>query len=444
MLAMERVEVTSLGRGEEPVKIVLSDESSFHSNPRFQNDRPIAQNLSVAQQNAHVAQMAHQRLESPYQDLQKSNVALSVQNELLAQQNAFLLQQCNTLQKSLHTMQMSNGPLPLASQLSSSPDGLAGMYARMDSTHRADPVLYASGPPGLSEPDLVTHAREKPSGGLRSMIGEKMKEMKAAKKRQQHKQQESSPPSGSTTAASVSSAGTTATSEDYQTEYVSVGAASFEDEQREKDSSGNMKSKIEEKLREMKAKKKQLEVSARSASKETPSALTAPATAQASDNCKPKEVVKVAQASPVAPRTTIVIKNVKIDCTRSDLISLLNSVGYEHTYDLVYLPMCFKTKKGFHYGFVNFLSPETALQFEKQLHGFAAPAYFGEQLCEITWSDCQGLEDTIAKYRNSPVMHPTVPEECKPLLFDNGKIVPFPEPTKAIPRPRRNRHRHEQ
>merc|ERR1719476_941661 len=106
--------------------------------------------------------------------------------------------------------------------------------------------------------------------------------------------------------------------------------------------------------------------------------------------------------------------------------------------------MCFKSKKGFHYAFVNFLSGETALQFETQLHGFAAPAYFGEQCCEITWSDCQGLEDTIAKYRNSPVMHPTVPEECKPLLFDNGKVVPFPKPTKAIPRPRRNRQKHEQ
>ena len=53
--------------------------------------------------------------------------------------------------------------------------------------------------------------------------------------------------------------------------------------------------------------------------------------------------------------------------------------------------------------------------------------------------------------RNSPVMHPSVPEACccsvlaflmwlllifqsqefKPLLFSNGQKIPFPEPTKA-------------
>ena len=52
--------------------------------------------------------------------------------------------------------------------------------------------------------------------------------------------------------------------------------------------------------------------------------------------------------------------------------------------------------------------------------------------------------------RNSPVMHPSVPEACcsvvafpmwlllmfqlqefKPLLFQNGQKIPFPEPTKA-------------
>ena len=29
------------------------------------------------------------------------------------------------------------------------------------------------------------------------------------------------------------------------------------------------------------------------------------------------------------------------------------------------------------------------------------------------------------------VMHPSVPEEFKPALFENGKQVPFPKPSKA-------------
>jgi hypothetical protein len=139
--------------------------------------------------------------------------------------------------------------------------------------------------------------------------------------------------------------------------------------------------------------------------------------------------------------STIVIKNLVVDCTRKDIEGFLNAAGFAGLYDLVYLPLDFKSKKCFHYAFVNFISEGVALQFEAGLNGFQNEKLFGDKCCDISWSDCQGVEAAVEYYRNSPVMHPDVPEECKPVLYANGKVLPFPAPTKAIAKPRRNRHR---
>merc|ERR1719146_492709 len=53
------------------------------------------------------------------------------------------------------------------------------------------------------------------------------------------------------------------------------------------------------------------------------------------------------------------------------------------------------------------------------------------------WSTCRGLAENVERYRNSPLMHESVPMECKPALYDvDGRRIAFPSPTKAIPKPR--------
>jgi hypothetical protein len=49
----------------------------------------------------------------------------------------------------------------------------------------------------------------------------------------------------------------------------------------------------------------------------------------------------------------------------------------------------------------------------------------------------QGLDAHVQRYRNSPVMSESVPDECKPLLLQDGLRVPFPLPTKQLRTPRR-------
>jgi hypothetical protein len=60
---------------------------------------------------------------------------------------------------------------------------------------------------------------------------------------------------------------------------------------------------------------------------------------------------------------------------------------------------------------------------------------------EIAWSQaCQGKQAHVERYRDSPVMHPSVPDEFKPAVFENGQREVFPDPIKVpkAPRLRRN------
>jgi len=138
------------------------------------------------------------------------------------------------------------------------------------------------------------------------------------------------------------------------------------------------------------------------------------------------------------PLTQVVIKHLRSDFTRAKLLDFLHAAGYKGKYDVVYLPTSFKQGKCYQYAFVNFISEGIAQQFQMQLHGCADEEIFGDEQCEVSWSDLQGLHAIIEKYRNSPVMHPSVPDECKPMLFVDGSAAPFPAPTKKISKPRAN------
>merc|ERR1711924_218982 len=87
------------------------------------------------------------------------------------------------------------------------------------------------------------------------------------------------------------------------------------------------------------------------------------------------------------------------------------------------------------YAFVNFVSNEEANRFYSKFEGFHEWSLKSEKVSKVTWSQLQGLDGHIERYRNSPVMHPEVTEEKKPLLFKDGVIVEFPAPTKKLRQP---------
>lgn len=108
-------------------------------------------------------------------------------------------------------------------------------------------------------------------------------------------------------------------------------------------------------------------------------------------------------------RTTLMIRNLPMDCTRDILLEILDSEGFRGAYDFLYFPMDFQSDKSFSYAFVNMTSNGEAARLQKHFHGFAgwqaccAPT---TRVCDVVWSgDHQGFQAHIERYRNSPVMH---------------------------------------
>jgi len=138
------------------------------------------------------------------------------------------------------------------------------------------------------------------------------------------------------------------------------------------------------------------------------------------------------------PMTTVMMRNIPNNYSRQQLLDLINDQGFVNCYDLAYLPIDFKTEVGLGYAFINFVSSEDAERFRQYFHGFSSWSVHSSKICEVSWSDVlQGVADNIERYRNSPVMHESVPDDFKPVLFRNGQRIPFPPPTKRIRAPLR-------
>lgn len=136
-------------------------------------------------------------------------------------------------------------------------------------------------------------------------------------------------------------------------------------------------------------------------------------------------------------RTTVMLRNVPETFTRDMLTKMLDREGFHGRYDFVYMPMNFRTKSSFGYAFVNMVEHADAVRIHKQFEGFHRWGVESEKICEVSWSDMhQGLVAHIDRYRNSPVMHESVPDQYKPATFAFGARVAFPSPTKKLRGPR--------
>jgi RNA recognition motif-containing protein len=121
-----------------------------------------------------------------------------------------------------------------------------------------------------------------------------------------------------------------------------------------------------------------------------------------------------------------------------DLCGLLDACSFAGAYDFVYMPANFKKMASFGFGFVNFINHEEAV---RALHFFQGFVYrwttHTSKSLEVDWSDPhQGITSHLERFRNCPVMHPSVPVEFKPVWLVNGVLVEFPSPTETLMAPR--------
>lgn len=135
---------------------------------------------------------------------------------------------------------------------------------------------------------------------------------------------------------------------------------------------------------------------------------------------------------PPEERTTVVLENLPRNYTRSMLIDVFKNGGFSCQYDFMFLPIDPWTGQNQGYVIMNLITPSAAAQFWDAYNGFSEwwrAVNWRQQVCKVRWSELQGLEANIEFYRNSPMMHPAVPDNCKPALFINGERWHFPLPT---------------
>jgi len=135
-------------------------------------------------------------------------------------------------------------------------------------------------------------------------------------------------------------------------------------------------------------------------------------------------------------RTTLMMRNLPNNYTRDMLVQLLDREGFAGSYDFVYLPVDFARGCGLGYAFVNLVDASLVTKFKCCFDAFSNWKLRTTKVCQVTFSDRdQGLKANIKRYRNSPVMHPSVSDEFKPCLFSDGVRVPFPAPNRSLRKP---------
>lgn len=153
-----------------------------------------------------------------------------------------------------------------------------------------------------------------------------------------------------------------------------------------------------------------------------------------------------APAEPQEPQehTTVMMRNVPRCYTRDMLERLINNHGFGDKVDFLFLPRDFATGDNQGYAYVNFVDMLDGARFQDTFHGFSRWWFsWCNEVCEVGRSQFeQGLQENIRRYRNSPVMHESVPDGFRPVIFANGVRQPFPPPTKKLRPPRTKRQRH--
>jgi hypothetical protein len=138
--------------------------------------------------------------------------------------------------------------------------------------------------------------------------------------------------------------------------------------------------------------------------------------------------------------TTVSLKKLPANCTLSVMVATLDREGFSGYFDFVHVPVNFKTHESVGYAQVNLLDHAFSEMFCQHFQGFtnwATATNTCEHGCvaDVTAAN-QGIDALIDRYRNSALMHDSIPEEYKPALFRHGIRVQFPPPTIRLKAPR--------
>jgi len=133
-------------------------------------------------------------------------------------------------------------------------------------------------------------------------------------------------------------------------------------------------------------------------------------------------------SQPEDPQTTLMIRNVPVLYTRDMLAAEWANEG---TYDFLYLPYCCNSQKNLSYAFLNFTSATAALAFVQKWQKKRLARFSSRKPLNISFADVQGLEPNLLELKKKRVNRVKV-EQCQPLIFSNGRVVPMAEAFKVL------------
>mmetsp|Transcript_78031 Transcript_78031/g.189072 ORF Transcript_78031/g.189072 Transcript_78031/m.189072 type:complete len:250 (+) Transcript_78031:73-822(+) len=96
-----------------------------------------------------------------------------------------------------------------------------------------------------------------------------------------------------------------------------------------------------------------------------------------------------------APMTTLMIRNVPLDLTVEDVLSMWPP---KDNYDYLYLPQDSSHVRKTSYCFINFTSHEKAIGFNEQWHGHFMPYHKAPRSLSITVAGTQGLRANLSRH----------------------------------------------
>jgi len=144
-----------------------------------------------------------------------------------------------------------------------------------------------------------------------------------------------------------------------------------------------------------------------------------------------------------AVQTTVMLRDIPNNYSREMLLALLEREGFsKQMMNFLYYPIDFRLHAGLGYCFINFVLEADVHKFWSHFEGFSNWELPSRKIAHVSWAlPLQGYDQCVGRYRNSQVMHHSVPDEFRPLLFKSGERIPFPAPTKTIRNPRYRRMR---
>lgn len=133
-------------------------------------------------------------------------------------------------------------------------------------------------------------------------------------------------------------------------------------------------------------------------------------------------------AEKINEETTVMVRNIPTRFTSITLIDVLKEHGFDKTFDFIYSPIDFRTKKNVGYAFINFVNPEYKEKFASTFQGLQLKATTSKKALDIISSRRQGFLENIGVFGASELLASShhLPH-YKPLVMVNGELVPLTE-----------------